>query len=284
MRDSEEERQMAAITTKKLSEFVGAEILGVDPDRLRDDDDLPAACLEALEENGVLLFRELNLDAQGQVEFGRKLGELVSIPGYPIPEAMEISFDPTNPNAKYFSSNDHWHFDGSMDDLPAKAALMSARVVSATGGETEFASTYVAYNTLSDAEKERFADLRVTHTFESIQRRSYPDPTPEQAADWASWPPREHPLVWEHQSGRRSLVFGASAAQIIGMDVDESKALLADLERRSTAPERVLRHSWSVGDMVIWDNLGLVHRACPFDRTKPRRMQRSTLAGNEPIK
>jgi alpha-ketoglutarate-dependent taurine dioxygenase len=275
---------MPAMTTRKLSEFVGAEVLGVDVDRLNADDDLPAACLHALEENGVLLFRELNLDAAAQVAFGRKLGNLVSIPGYPNPEAMEISFDPANPNAQYFSSNDHWHFDGSMDDLPAKAALMSARVVADEGGETEFASTYVAYDALSDEEKERFSTLRVVHTFESIQRRSYPDPTPEQLADWASWAPREHPLVWEHQSGRRSLVFGASASHIVGMGVEESQALLADLERRSTAPERVLRHSWSEGDMVIWDNLGLVHRACPFDRTKPRRMQRSTLAGDEPIK
>ncbi|ABW13111.1 Taurine catabolism dioxygenase TauD/TfdA [Parafrankia sp. EAN1pec] len=275
---------MTAITTRKLNDYVGAEVVGLDVDRLLNDSDVPAACLAALEEHGVLLFRELNISHQDQLAFGRKLGDVVKIPGYPIPEVMEISFDPANPNAQYFPSNDHWHFDGSMDDIPAKAALMSASVVVAEGGETEFASTYVAYDTLSDEEKERFDDLRVVHTFESIQRRSYPDPTPEQKADWASWPVREHPLVWEHQSRRRSLVFGASASHIVGMDVDEGRALLADLERRSTLPDRVLRHSWSVGDMVIWDNRGLVHRACPFDRTKPRTMHRTTLAGDEPIK
>jgi alpha-ketoglutarate-dependent taurine dioxygenase len=275
---------MAAITTKKLTEFVGAEVLDVDVERMLTDDDLPAACLTALEENGVLLFRELNIRDEDQVAFGRRLGELVKIPGYANPEAMEISFDPDNPNAKYFPSNDHWHFDGSMDDIPAKAALLSARVVADAGGETEFASTYAAYDALSDEEKERFAKLRVLHTFESIQRRSYTDPTPEQEADWASWPVREHPLVWEHSSGRRSLVFGHSSARVVGMDVEESQELIADLERRSTAPDRVLRHSWSVGDMVIWDNLGLVHRACPFDRSKPRRMQRTTVAGVEAIR
>jgi alpha-ketoglutarate-dependent taurine dioxygenase len=123
----------------------------------------------------------------------------------------------------------------------------------------------------------------VIHTFETIQRRTYVDPTPEQIAHWAAWPPREHPLVWKHQSGRHSLVFGASASRIVGMDVDEGRALLADIEQRSTTPDRVLRHTWSVGDMVIWDNLGLVHRACPFDRAKPRTMHRTTLAGDEPI-
>ncbi|MGF7233409.1 MAG: TauD/TfdA dioxygenase family protein [Frankia sp.] len=275
---------MAAIMTRKMTEFVGAEVVGVDADRLLNDHDLPAACTEALEEYGVLLFRELNIDDHVQVAFGRNLGDLVKFTNYPIPEVMEISFDPANPNARYFPSNDYWHFDGSMDDIPAKAVLMSARVIAQEGGETEFASTYAAYDALSDEEKERYVGLRVIHTFEAIQRRTYADPTPEQLADWASWPSREHPLVWEHQSGRHSLVFGASASHIVGMDVDEGKALLADLARRSTAPDRVLRHTWSVGDMVIWNNLGLVHRACAFDRSEPRRMHRTTLAGDEPIK
>ncbi|WP_146776653.1 TauD/TfdA family dioxygenase, partial [Parafrankia sp. Ea1.12] len=80
-----------------------------------------------------------------------------------------------------------------------------------------------------------------------------------------------------HQSRRRSLVFGASASHIVGMDVDEGRALLADLERRSTLPDRVFSHSWTAGDMVIWDNRGLVHRVRPFDQTEPRRMHRITL-------
>ncbi|WP_436788626.1 TauD/TfdA dioxygenase family protein [Yinghuangia sp. YIM S10712] len=275
---------MAAISTRKLSEFVGAEILDVDVDRLLNDDDLPSACLEALEEYGVLLFRELHIDDHAQVAFCRKMGELVRSPNFAIPEVIEISFDPANPNAKYYSSNDHWHFDGAMDEIPAKAAALTARVVADKGGETEFASTYAAYDALSDEEKERFADLRVVHTFETIQRRSHPEPTAEQLADWESWPVREHPLVWEHRSGRRSLVFGSAASHIVGMDKEEGRELLADLERRATAPDRVLRHSWSVGDTVMWDNLGLLHRAAPFDRTKPRRMHRTTLVGDEAIK
>jgi alpha-ketoglutarate-dependent taurine dioxygenase len=275
---------MAVITTEKLGETVGAEVLGVDVDRLLNDDDVPAACMEALEEHGVLLFRELHIDDHQQVAFCRKLGDLVTFPRYPIPEVMEISFDPGNPNAEYFASNGYWHFDGAMDDIPAKASVMTAHVTAEEGGETEFASTYAAYDGLSDEEKERYAGLRVLHTFEAVQRLTYRDPTPEQLAEWASRPVREHPLVWQHQSGRRSLVFGASASHIVGMDVDEGRALLADLQRRATTPDRVLRHTWSVGDMVMWDNRGLVHRACPFDRQKPRRMHRTTLVGDEPIK
>jgi alpha-ketoglutarate-dependent taurine dioxygenase len=275
---------MPAIATRKLSETVGVEILDVDVNRLRDDDELPDACLAALEEHGVLLFRELHADDDAQVAFCRKLGKLARFPKYANPEVMEISFDPDNPNAKYFASNDYWHIDGALDDIPAKASIMSAQVTADQGGETEFASTYAAYDALSDAEKERTAGLRVAHTMEMIQRRTNPDPTPDQLADWAKWPVREHPLVWRHESGRRSLVFGASASHVIGMDLDAGRALLADLERRATVPDRVYRHTWSVGDMVIWDNRGLVHRACPFDRARPRRMHRSTLVGDEAIR
>ncbi|WP_341771229.1 TauD/TfdA family dioxygenase [Amycolatopsis acidicola] len=128
--------------------------------------------------------------------------------------------------------------------------------------------------------KERIAGLRVVHTFEAIQRRTYPNPTPAQEAEWASRPVREHPLVWRHESGRRSLVFGATASHIDGM----GRSLLDELENRATAPDRVLRYRWSAGDTVMWDNTGLVHRACAFDRGRPRRMHRTTLAGREPIR
>ncbi|MFG3521797.1 TauD/TfdA dioxygenase family protein [Nocardia nova] len=275
---------MPAITTTKLSETVGVRVDDVDLDRLRSDDDLPQACLAALEEHGVLLFPRLHADDETQAAFCRKLGELVQFPLYPNPDVMEISFDPDNPNMEYFASNDYWHLDGFMDEVPAKASIMSAHVVTETGGETAFASTYVAYDELSEEEKRRFEGLRVWHSFEAIQRLTYADPTPEQLEEWARRGGREHPLVWTHESGRRSLVFGASADHVVGMDQDEGRALLDDLLARATAPDRVLSHRWSVGDMVIWDNTGLVHRACPFDRSQPRRMHRSTLVGQESIK
>jgi alpha-ketoglutarate-dependent taurine dioxygenase len=275
---------MAAIALERLSENVGVEVLDVDVDRLLNDDDLPDACLDALEKHGVLLFRELHAGDEAQVAFCRKLGDLVRFPAYRIPEVMEISFDPSNPNAEYFASNDYWHIDGSLDDIPAKAGVLSAHVVAEVGGETEFASTYAAYDDLTDEEKERYAGMRAIHTFESVQRKSYPDPTPEQRAEWARRPAREHPLVWEHRSGRRSLVFGPTIERFVGMGVEESQELLARITERATAPDKVLRHSWTVGDLVIWDNRGLVHRACEFDRTKPRRMHRTTLAGDEAIK
>ncbi len=275
---------MDVLTTKRLGDSVGAEVLDVDRDRLLHDDAFPDAFLDALDANGMLLFRELHLDDSTQVAFCKRLGDVVAVPSHPIPEITVISLDPGNPLAEYFRGAFLWHLDGTMDDIPSKASVLTAHVTAETGGETEFASTYAGYDLLSEEEKERFGSLRVVHTFEATQRRMYPDPTPEQLADWARRAPKEHPLVWEHQSGRRSLVVGATASHVVGMDPEEGRAVLDDLQDRVTAAQLVLRHTWSVGDTVVWDNRGVVHRACPYDSSSPREMHRTTLVGDEPIK
>src|SRR5207249_4997830 len=110
------------------------------------------------EENGVLLFRELHLDDDAQVAFCKKLGDLEQ-------EMVEISRRPGNPLADMLRSNVQWHIDGtSRDPILGKATVLSAKVVAPEGGETEFASTYAAYDDLSDEEKERYAKLRVVHS------------------------------------------------------------------------------------------------------------------------
>ena len=163
------------------------------------------------------------------------------------------------------------------------ATVLTAQAVAETGGETEFASTYAAYDELDDREQERLPSLRVVHSLEASQRMVTPDPTPEQVAQWRRQPTREHPLVWTHRSGRRSLVIGATTDHVVGMDPAESRALLDDLVLRATAPDRVYRHTWSVGDTVIWDNRGVMHRVAPYDAASPREMLRTTVLGDEPI-
>ncbi len=125
--------------------------------------------------------------------------------------------------------------------------------------------------------------MRVVHTIEASQRLAFPDPSPEEVARWRKRPAKVHPLVWTHRSGRRSLVLGATTDHVVGMGPDEGRALLDDLLARSTTPDRIYRHEWSVGDVVIWDNRGVLHRACPYDPTSPRDMHRTTFAGDEAI-
>src|SRR5437588_334076 len=95
--------------------------------------------------------------------------------------------------------------DVDRDRLLSDADLLSAKVVASKGGETEFTSTYAAYDDLSEEEKQRFDGLRVHHCLEAARREAYPDPTPEQLAQWRA-KTKEHPLVWTHQTGRKSLV------------------------------------------------------------------------------
>ena len=276
---------MTVITTEQLSETVGAAVLGIDRDRLLADEALPAWTLEALEANGVLVFPEIHVDDATQIAFSRTLGRVEVFGKGEHPEIFRVTLDPAkNPVAGYLRGTFDWHIDGMTEDNPIMATILSARAVAERGGDTEFASSYSAYDDLTDDEKQRFASLRVVHSIEASQRRANPNPSEAELAMMRSRPVKEHPLVWTHRSGRRSLVLGATADRVVGMEPDESRAFLDDLLARSTRPERVYRHHWSVGDLVIWDNRGVLHRASRYDATSPRDMHRTTLYGDEPVR
>lgn len=277
------------LTVNKLTASVGATVGGVDPDRLAADDTLGEAVLDALEENGVLVFPGLYLNPEAQVAFCRRLGEVdhSSDGHHPVPGIYPITLNVSkNASAAFLRATFDWHIDGCTpvdDECPQKATVLSAVQVAERGGGTEFANSYAAYCALSDDEKQRYASLKVVHSLEASQRRVTPDPTPEQVARWRARRTHEHPLVWTHTSGRKSLVLGASADYVVGMDVDAGRALLAELLDRATTPDRVYSHRWSVGDTVIWDNRGVLHRATPYDPDSPREMLRTTVLGDEPI-
>lgn len=277
------------LTINKLTASVGAEVLGVDPGELAGDAGVGTAVLDALEDNGVLVFPGLGIDPRAQVEFCRRLGEVdhSSDGHHPVAGIYPVTLDKSkNSSAAYLRATFDWHIDGCTptgDEYPQKATVLSALQVADSGGETEFASSYAAYEALDDAEQQRLAALRVVHSLEASQRRVYPDPTPEQVARWRSRPTHEHPLVWTHRSGRKSLVLGASADYVVGMDRAEGRALLADLLARATVADQVYRHVWSVGDTVIWDNRGVLHRAAPYAPDSRREMLRTTVLGDEPI-
>jgi alpha-ketoglutarate-dependent taurine dioxygenase len=279
---------MSAMVVTPTSTTVGAEITGISPDDLLTDDAVVASVTDALETNGVLVFPHLDLDPETQVAFCQKLGELDYSEGHhPVPGIYRVTRDTTkNSSAEYLKGTFHWHIDGCTPlhgEPPQKATLLSAKAVADSVGDTEFASTYAAYDALCEDEKERFATLRVLHSLEASQRLVYPDPTPEQVRGWRARPTSIHPLVWTHRSGRKSLLIGAHAERVVDMDPVESRSLLEDLLDRVTKHEVVYRHQWSVGDTVIWDNTGVMHRATPYPAGSPREMLRTTVFGSEPI-
>jgi alpha-ketoglutarate-dependent taurine dioxygenase len=223
------------------------------------------------------------------VTFCRRLGDVdhSSDGHHSIAGIYPVTLDKKkNASADYLRATFDWHIDGCTpieDTFPQMATVLSAKQVAASGGETEFASSYAAYDVLSESEKERYASMRVVHSLEASQRRVTPNPSPEVLAKWRSRRTHEHPLVWTHRSGRKSLVLGASADYIVGMDVDAGRALLDELLDRATVSDKVYSHAWSVGDTVIWDNRGVLHRAAPYEPDSPREMLRTTVLGDEPI-
>ena len=245
----------------------------------------PRRVLEALEENGALVFRDLHVDDATQVAFSRKLGKVEVFGKGEFPEIFRVTLDPAkNPAAEYLRGTFDWHLDGATDDIPIMATVLSAHAVAASGGETEFASTYAAYDDLSDDEKERYLQLRVVHTFEAAQRLVNPDPSPEELAMWRKRPAKTHPLVWRHRSGRRSLVLGATTSHVEGMErrrgtrAARRPAGAVDDARAGVPPRVVGRRHGDLGQPRR-----VAPRAAGTTPSSARDMHRTTIAGDEPI-
>ena len=279
-----------ALSFEPLRPLIGVEVRGLEKADALDASDA-AAVREALDRFGVLVFPDLFPDDASQVALSRALAPIV--PAYrgdpadapQFPEIMIVTLDPAlNPTADYLRATIFWHIDGTTDEVPNMGSVLSARELPAEGGAaTEFCNTYAAWEALPEAEKREFEGLQVVHSLENSQRLITPDPDPEQVAIWRVMPPREHPLVWRHRSGRSSLVVGATAGSIAGMSESEGRAILDRVEAWATRPEFVYRHEWSEGDLVIWDNRGTMHRAIPYAATANRIMHRTELAGEEAI-
>jgi alpha-ketoglutarate-dependent taurine dioxygenase len=276
-----------AITITPLSPHIGAELTGVSAHDVVDAE-IAHDALAALEQHGVVVFPELAISDEDLVAFSRLLGEVAVVPTeeHQYPEIQTITLDPTKTNAllaSYRQGNFQWHIDGATQDVPQKGTLLSAREVDPAGGDTEFASTYAAYSALPDPEKTQIADLQVVHSFAAAQALANPDASDDERASWDEVPTRIHPLVWTHRSGRKSLLLGATAATIVGWSVDKSRSLLDHLLEWATQPQFVLRHHWRRGDLVIWDNTGMLHRALTFKPTSKRLLHRTTLVGEEAV-
>jgi len=235
-----------------------------------------------LEARGVLLFRGIDIDDDEEIAFAATLGALREEFGH---RSMAITPDKKiNPIfADYFDANIFWHLDGAWEDVPPLASILTPRVLSPTGGETEFANVYAAYESLPEADKRLLQGLKAVHTMEAAISAAISDPTPEQLTAWRNYPTKIHSLVWNHRTGRKSLALSSTVSHIVGMERAESDALLRRLMNFATQREYVYQHRWQMGDVVMWNNTGTLHRVIPFDKASGRRLQRVTLLGEEPL-
>ena len=234
-----------------------------------------------LEDRGVIVFPEINFTDQEQVAFTKTLGQIVHEGEGDI---YKVTLDPLeNPGVEYIKGAFYWHIDGTNHKVPLLASLLSARRLAHEGGDTEFCNTYAAYDDLSAEDKQLVDKLQVVHTIEFSQRNINPEPSWEEYERWSAFPSNTLPLVWTHRSGRRSLVLGSTATYVEGMGFREGMALLVRLRDHATQPRYVYRHKWKLGDLVIWDNTGTMHRATPYAMDSGRMMHRTKLHGEEPF-
>jgi Probable taurine catabolism dioxygenase len=272
-----------ALTFKPLSAGIGVEVIGVDFSRPLDEASV-AQIQRAWDEHCVILFRNANITNKQQVEFSRNFGPLDNhdlIARLRDPENPEIlPVTPQQEGGRTLVVGRQWHTDMSCTETPPKGSLLRCEVVPDIGGDTMFSNMYLAYDALSDTMKKLLEGLEAIHDLRVAKHNRGQDP----ATVLARTPPVAHPIVRVHPgSGRKALYISEmTCAGIVGMKYEESKPILEYLFQHCVQPEFTYRHSWSVGDMIGWDNRSTIHLAlADYDFKAPRKLYRTTLLGEK---
>jgi len=227
-----------------------------------------------------------------QLAFTRQLGEIEEHVGrhsaagrYGLVHTVTNLDEDGRPTTKLIQvGNYHWHTDKSYHAVPSLMTILHAKELPPVGGNTQFANMALAYDALPAAMKRRIAGMRVVHTWAASRRRAGAPPPSE--IEMRERPPVEHPLVRTHpETGAKTLYIGNHASHIIGMPEEDSEALLQELLEHATQPQFVYTHHWRDGDLVMWDNRCLLHRALAnYEMAKHRRvLHRTVVTGTAPF-
>jgi len=242
---------------------------------------------DSFHEHGVLVFPQQHLDRAQQAAFGRRFGKfdlLVAQTGtVPISnlESDGTLRDPQDPILAILRGNEGWHTDSSYMPLAAKASILSAEVVTRKGGETEWADMRAAYDALAPDMKSRIEGLTAHHSLVYSQAKIGGTVSEGFKYGYEGHAPPLRPLVKRHPvTGRCSLFIGRHAYGVSGLAEEESERLLDELLQFACQPPRIWRHRWQAGDVAIWDNRCLLHRARPFEPAEPRVMHHTRIAGD----
>jgi len=280
------------LRVRKLHPLFAAELKGID---MRSDTDARsvAALIAALNEYAVCVVpHEAPLSNEEHIAFSGLLGPMernkvpkiagtgLRVPFSEIVDQSNLDGDGTiyaedDRRLAYKRANRLWHTDMSFYEIRATWSLLSAHMVPPQGGETDFSDMRAVYDDLPGAMKARLDGLVAEHCYwHSRVLGGGPQPS---EAERATRPPARHKLVHRHPgSGRDVLYIASHVSGIVGWPEDEAKELLAELMAIATQPAYVYSHVWSVGEVLIWDNLATMHRATPFDDQRYRRDMRRT--------
>jgi alpha-ketoglutarate-dependent taurine dioxygenase len=284
-----------SISIRKLDAALGAEIDGVDASRA-----LPQADIDAIEaawrERLVVVFHGQDLSDPQLIAFSKNFGELDPPGPNPYGEPFNTAHPELNvisnviengkPMGNLGDGEAVWHADMTYVEVPPKAAMLHALEVPPpeSGGNTYFANMFAAYEILP-ANLKKTADGRIaahdaSRNSAGMLRKGY-----KEVSDVRETVGAHHPLVrTDPRTGRKALFLGRRrSAYVLGLDVADSEALLDALWAHATQPRFAMCHEWKIGDLVMWNNLSVLHRRDPFDPKTRRVMHRSQIKGNERI-
>jgi alpha-ketoglutarate-dependent 2,4-dichlorophenoxyacetate dioxygenase len=268
-----------------------AELRGVTIADVASDDAAYAAARAAFEEHSVLVFRDQEVTDELQLEFSRR---------FCPPEVTKVGSQGTGSHFVILSTigpdgtvvppdhrlslrnraNQLWHTDSSFKRVPALTSILSARVIPANGGETEYVSTRLAFERLDASLRNRLENSFAWHDYAHSRGQVAADlATPEERA---ALPPQCWRMVWKNPVNGRGAIYLASHAYAVeGMEVMAGKKLIDELMLAATAPGTSYLHQWRRGDVVMWDNRATMHRGRPWPAHEARLMIRTTISATK---
>ena len=276
------------VSVTKLAGNIGAQISGIDTGDALSDDDV-AQIRQALLDHKVVFLRDQNLDYARQVAFAERLGPLTlghptlaSPPGQPYLEEID---------SRRGSRANHWHTDVTFVDQPPAFTLLHAIVIPAVGGDTIWANTVTAYESLPGDLRDLADQIRIIHTNDydyaavtGREARTDSEVAARREEFVSTVYETEHPAVRVHpETGERSLVLGGFARAVTGFPPQTSRDLIRILQDYVTRPEQTIRWHWRAGDIAIWDNRATQHYAIYDYGSEHRRGERVTVAGPVPV-
>jgi alpha-ketoglutarate-dependent 2,4-dichlorophenoxyacetate dioxygenase len=268
-----------------------AELRGIALADVASDDAVYAATRAAFEEHSVLVFRGQVVTDDIQLAFSRRFGP---------PEVTKVGSQGTGTHFVILSTigpdgnvvppdhrialrnkaNQLWHTDSSFKRVPALTSILSARIIPARGGETEFVSTRLAFERLDPALRNKLENSFAWHDYAHSRSQITADlASPEERA---ALPPQCWRMVWNNPTHGRGAIYLASHAYAVeGMEAAAGKNLIDELMAAATAPGTNYLHQWRSGDVVMWDNRATMHRGRPWPAHEARLMVRTTISATE---
>ncbi len=276
---------IAGLKFERMSPALGATVLNLDLASEMPETTI-AAIREALDEHQVLFFRNQNLTPARQRDFAARFGQLHIHPVYPqhetVPEIMILEFDEERKGHQ-----NNWHTDVTFIETPPFGSVLYAEIIPPVGGDTIWASSYAAFEALSEPMQHFFSSLHAVHDFSmnfTPERfRAYGKETV--STEYQKHKPVLHPVVRTNtRTGRRGLFVNRSfTSHIDGLTEKESTSLLEFLYRHLETPEFQVRFRWAAGSVAFWDNRFTQHYAVSDYFPHHRRVRRATILGDRPV-